>query len=140
MANNVANKLYRALQRTNKYPVMLLHGSEVYADLYISRNTNTAAAVPSPLNITMTCDTHNNTLCTTVTNATRLSADKIRATIRDKCPWLASHMYICHYQSIWGCPYLVLTMALDTDICDHFAKRVISLDHMLRTLFGLPDG
>lgn len=136
--NNLANMLYTKLQSTGKYPVILLHGSEICADLYVS--CSTAAAVPSPLNISMTCDTNNNTLCATVTNAPRLSASKIRTVIHDQCPWLTLHMYICHYQSLWGCPYLVITVALDADICDHFADYVVSMDHMLRTLFNLPKG
>lgn len=133
--NKMARKLYRDLKKTNKYSVKL-YGSKVVTRLYVSPKIT--AATPSPLSITMTCDTSDEMWRVIIANAPQLSETRINAVIRKECLWLALYSHTYEYTTFQEIPYMILAIPLGYSLYIHFAERVLSLDHMLHTLFYLP--
>ena len=133
---SITQTIFKNIETYGKYPVRLFHNTQVFVQLYES-HSNIDEPVPSPLEISSTCDIEKKLWIVNASNAPQIATNYIKATINDKCPWLSSHTYTCEYKFFLGCRYMIFTIELDNDICNTFLDKLNSINEMLYYLFDL---
>lgn len=135
---SIAQSIFKEIENYGKYPVRLFHNTQVFAQLYES-HSSIDTPIPSPLEISSTCDTQKKLWIVNTSNAPQIASNRIKMTINDMCPWLSSHTYICEYKLFLECNYLIFTIELDNEICNTFLDKLNSINEMLYYLFDLPS-
>lgn len=133
---SITQTIFKNLETYGKYPVRIFHETQIFVQLYES-HSSIDAPIPSPLEISSTCDTQKKLWIVNISNAPQIASNRIKTAINDMCPWLSSHTYICEYKLFLGCKYLIFTIGLDNEVCNTFLDKLNSINDMLYYLFDL---